>query len=51
MNAHKPARSDRVERVVRGLLAFVLFSAVVWALTNGGGIQQDVQQLTSLPGQ
>lgn len=51
MNTHKPARSDRVERVVRGLLGFVLLTAVVWALTNGSSIPQDVEQLSSLSGQ
>jgi len=51
MNADKPARPDRVERVVRGLLAFVLLAAIVWALTNGSGVPQDVEQLSSLSGQ
>lgn len=36
MNAGKPARSDRVERFVRGILAFALLAGVVWALAESG---------------
>ncbi|MFD0738745.1 hypothetical protein ACFQZQ_05570 [Lysobacter koreensis] len=36
MNAGKPARLDRAERVVRSMLAVVLIAAVVWALADGG---------------
>lgn len=51
MNVDKPARSDQVERVVRGLLAFVLLAAVVWAVTNGSGVPQDVEPFSSPQGQ
>lgn len=36
MNAGKPTRPDRVESAVRGMLAFVLLAAVIWAVMNGG---------------
>lgn len=36
MNAGKPVRLDRAERVVRGMLAIALIAAVVWAVTDGG---------------
>lgn len=36
MNAGKPTRHDRFDRLVRGMLALVLLAGVVWALTDGG---------------
>ena len=38
MNAGKPVRLDRVERFVRGMLAFALLAGVVWALADGGAV-------------
>ena len=36
MNAGKPVRLDRVERFVRGILAFALLAGVAWALADSG---------------
>ena len=36
MNAGKPVRFDRLERLVRGVLALALLAGVLWALTEGG---------------
>ena len=36
MNAGKPVRFDRYERLLRGLLGLVLLAGVAWALTDGG---------------
>lgn len=41
MNAGKPARLDRFERLARGLLALALIAAVVWAVTDGGAATPD----------
>jgi hypothetical protein len=35
MSARLPNRSDRFERVFRGLLALALVAGVAWALTHG----------------
>jgi hypothetical protein len=35
MSARLPGRSDRFERIFRGLLALALVAGVVWALTHG----------------
>jgi hypothetical protein len=47
MNADKPTRPDRVENMLRSMLAFALLAAVVWALTSGGG---GFDYFHSLPG-
>ncbi len=36
MSAKMPSRSDRFERLFRGLLGLALLAGVVWALTHGG---------------
>ncbi|TWI11549.1 hypothetical protein [Aerolutibacter ruishenii] len=36
MSTPKGRRSDRVERVLRGLLGLALMAAVAWAWMNGG---------------
>ncbi|HEY0662564.1 MAG TPA: hypothetical protein VGD21_14735 [Lysobacter sp.] len=41
MNAQKPTRADRTERFARGMLAFALIAAVVWAVTSGSGPSPD----------
>ncbi len=47
MNAQKPTRPDRAERVARSMLAFALVSAVIWALAGEGGPLPDFS-LTNL---
>jgi hypothetical protein len=37
MSARLPNRSDRFERVFRGLLGLALVAGVAWALTHGSG--------------
>lgn len=37
MNIDKPTGMDRIESMVRGMLAFVLLVAVAWAYAQGGG--------------
>lgn len=34
MNAGKPTRSDRIEGLLRGMLAIVLLTAVAWAVAG-----------------
>lgn len=41
MSAQKPSRADRTERFARGMLAFALIAAVVWAVTSGSGSTPD----------
>ena len=36
MSARLPNRSDRFERVFRGLLGLALVAGVIWALGQGG---------------
>ncbi|MHB8911865.1 MAG: hypothetical protein ACYC42_04345 [Lysobacter sp.] len=36
MSAVKTTRKDRVESLLRGMLALALLAGVVWALTDGG---------------
>ena len=36
MNAVKTNRKDRLEGLLRGMLALALLAGVVWALTDGG---------------
>lgn len=36
MRAVKTSRADRVESLLRGMLALALLAGVVWALTDGG---------------
>ncbi len=36
MGAGIPSRSDRFERVARGMLAIALLAGVAWALAQGG---------------
>ena len=38
MNAGKPTRFDRSERIVRSMLALALIAAVAWAITDGGAM-------------
>ena len=38
MNAGKPTRFDRFERLVRGMLALALLAGVAWAMTDGGAM-------------
>ena len=51
MNADKPARANRGESIVRGMLALVLLAAVVWALTANGSVPQGAEPPSSLTGQ
>ena len=39
MNAGMPARPDRAERIVRGMLQIALLAGVVWALRGHGASQ------------
>ena len=36
MNASTPARPDRAERIVRGMLQIALLAGVIWALMGHG---------------
>ena len=36
MSAVKTNRKDRVESLLRGMLAMALLAGVIWALTDGG---------------
>lgn len=38
MNAGKPTRFDRSERIGRSMLALALIAAVAWAITDGGAM-------------
>lgn len=47
MSAQKPARADRVERIVRTMLGAVLLAAVIWSIGGGAAGEFGLQHIWS----